>query len=135
MEINSITAAQYTAPTQNTAAPRQPKNSSELDINDFFRLIAAQLQNQSMYDTVDNTEFLSQLAQFTTLTQLNELKQAINTNLALTLLGKTVTIEDNESSLGVIAGKVEQVSYENGSPYLYVNGKFYPMEKVSLIGE
>ena len=135
MEINSITAAQYTAATQNTAAPRQPKNSSELDINDFFRLIAAQLQNQSMYDTVDNTEFLSQLAQFTTLTQLNELKQAINTNLALTLLGKTVTIEDNESSLGVIAGKVEQVSYENGSPYLYVNGKFYPMEKVSLIGE
>ncbi|HHX71894.1 MAG TPA: hypothetical protein GX701_03070 [Clostridiales bacterium] len=136
MEIHNIPAAGRTSAAQAATAAQPAKNGSDLSINDFFRLIAAQLENQSMYDTVDNTQFLSQLAQFTTLTQLTELKETINTNLALTLLGKTVTIEDAGSNgmMESVSGTVEKVSYQNGVPYLYVNGKLYSMDKVSQVG-
>lgn len=108
---------------------------SDLSINDFFQLIAAQLQNQSMYDTVDNTQFISQLAQFTTLSQISELSAAINSNLAVSLIGKTVNAKSVDSSgqVRLTTGEVEQVSYNGGVPYLYVNGGFYPLSDITDI--
>jgi flagellar basal-body rod modification protein FlgD len=110
--------------------------NSNLQISDFFQLIAAQLQNQSMYDTVDNAEFMSQMVQFSTLSQMEELSNAFQSNLAVSMIGKTVnvTTEDDHGARNTMTGVVSQVSYDAGVPSLMVNGEFYKMADVTEVG-
>ena len=46
---------------------------NELGQDDFFRLMVAQLNNQDPTNPMDNAEFLGQLAQFSTVTGIDEL--------------------------------------------------------------
>ena len=109
------------------------KNGTEFDINDFFKLMIAQLQNQSIGNTVDNTEFITQMAQFSTLTQISELTKSMQSSMSIALIGKTVSI----STIGAdglaqtITGTVEKVSFFNGQPYLYVGDKYYEFSQVT----
>jgi flagellar basal-body rod modification protein FlgD len=120
----------------NTSQTAQTNKSSDLSINDFFTLIAAQLQNQSMYDTVDNTQFISQLAQFTSLSQMSEMTSSSNSNLAVSLLGKSVcvTTTDDLGQTKTAVGNVEQISYNKGVPYLLVNGAYHMLSEITDIG-
>ncbi len=124
------------ATTQQNAGQSVGKAASDLDINDFFKLISAQLQNQSMFDTVDNAQFMSQMVQFSTLSQINALTSAFQTNMAVSMIGKQVSVsttaEDGTKQMQV--GQVEQVSFSAGVPYLYVNGEFYQMSDILDVG-
>jgi len=76
---------------------------------DFLKLMLAQLQNQDPLNPMEGTEFASQLAQFTSLEQLINLNdamdtsinadyflsQSINNTLAATLIGKEVKLDGN----------------------------------------
>ena len=112
------------------------KKDQTLGINDFFKLMAAQLENQSMFDTVDNTQFIAQMAQFSTLTQIAELNNTVKANTAVSLIGKAVSVKgiDENGNIAVKIGIVEQVSYNGGVPYLYVDGGFYLLSDVLDVG-
>lgn len=124
------------AAAQQNAGQSVGKAASDLDINDFFKLITAQLQNQSMFDTVDNAQFMSQMVQFSTLSQINALTNAFQTNMAVSMIGKQVnvstTAEDGTKQMQV--GQVEQISFNAGVPYVCVNGQFYQMSDILDIG-
>ena len=50
---------------------------------DFLRLLVAQLNNQDPMNPVESTEFVTQLAQFSSLEQLISIRQATETLLQL----------------------------------------------------
>ena len=55
------------------AAPESPFQAAEADLadkNTFLRLLTTQLSNQDPTNPMDNEQFLSQLAQFSSLEQL-----------------------------------------------------------------
>lgn len=110
--------------------------NANLEISDFFQLIAAELQNQSMNDTVDNAEFMSQMVQFSMLSQMSEMTSAFQSNMAVSMIGKSVCIAatDAQGQQQSVVGEVEQVSYYDGTPYLMVNGGFYAMSDVTDVG-
>ncbi len=111
------------------------KSGSDIDINDFFKLMIAQLQNQSLNDTVDNAQFITQMAQFSTLTQMNELTKSMQSSMAIALIGKTVDITTTGADGNVlhITGSVEKVSFFNNQPYIYLDGKYYELSQVTDI--
>ena len=85
----------------NQASPLNMFGSQEvLNKDDFFQLLVAQLRHQDPMDPMDNTEFVAQLAQFSTLEQMQNvssgitnmslLMQSVNNSLATELLGKNV---------------------------------------------
>ena len=133
MGVEGIGSA-FTAQTSGTQAAKF--GNSDLNISDFFQLIAAQLQNQSMYDTVDNAEFMSQMVQFSTLSQMEELSNAFQSNLAVSMIGKTVnvTAQDGRGLKTTTTGIVSQVRYEEGVPRLLVNGAYHNMADVTEVG-
>jgi flagellar basal-body rod modification protein FlgD len=111
------------------------KSGSDIDINDFFKLMIAQLQNQSLNDTVDNAQFITQMAQFSTLTQMNELTKSMQSSMAIALIGKSVDITTTGADGNVlhITGSVEKVSFFNNQPYIYLDGKYYELSQVTDI--
>ncbi|HBR31047.1 MAG: flagellar hook capping FlgD N-terminal domain-containing protein [Eubacteriales bacterium] len=119
----ALSANAYISPT------KAIQSNADLGIDDFFALMAAQLENQSMDSTVDNTQFIAQMAQFATLSQINQLSAATLSNTAVSLLGKTVSVQQYDSSglSGVVIGEVEQVSYKDGEPYILVEGGYYKL--------
>lgn len=75
----------------NTATPPAPaeKNRAEQQKSQFLKLLVAQLKGQNPLDPKDGSEFISQLAQFTSLEEL------INIRTTLENFSKTSTSEPN----------------------------------------
>lgn len=130
-------------------------NSSSLSMDDFFKLLAAQLQYQDMTNPMSNSEMMSQLTQMssmstmsnltttmetmsTTMTQAMEsLSQISLSSYATNLLGKEVTVADLDDKgelAGHTIGVVEGVALTGSNPYIYVNGKAYTLTQLMSMG-
>jgi flagellar basal-body rod modification protein FlgD len=100
--------------------------SNSVNMQDFLTLLLTQLTQQDPLKPMDNTQFLAQLAQFTTLQQTSvmngSMQQLLTTqisNQSVTLLGKTVSFAANGtgSQTGVVVGVSLQ---QGGAPLLSV---------------
>lgn len=135
MIVNGINASQ--SANAYVSSTKSADSKSDLNIDDFFALMAAQLQNQSMDSTVDNSQFIAQMAQFASLSQISELNSTTQSSTAVSLLGKTVSVSQTDSSgiSKIVVGAVEQISYKEGEPYIYVDGGYYKLADIIDIGK
>lgn len=79
--------------------------SSSMGKDQFLQLLVTQLQNQDPTQPMQNTEFVAQLAQFSSLEQLQNvnsnlttgilLNQSVNNSLSTSLIGKTIEAQGN----------------------------------------
>ncbi len=65
-------------------------SSSALDKDDFLELLVTQLQYQDPLDPMNDTDFVSQLAQFSSLEQLTNMTESMDTLTAATVQGSVV---------------------------------------------
>lgn len=107
------------------------KSKSSLSIDDFLQIMAAEISNQNPMGGESGggskTDYLSQMAQFTMLEQMNTMTDGINQLNMLnqvSLIGKEVTIYDGGEN---IKGIVEKVKFQNSTVILQVNNKDYPI--------
>ncbi len=114
------------------------KNDDSLSVSDFFNLMITQLTNQDFMNPVDDTQYLAQLAQFSTMQQMMDLAQFSKTNYATSLIGKEVTVaktgalENDED--GLITGIVDRVSIKDDTYYVQVNGEEYSLTQIRTFG-
>ena len=103
-----------------------------LSVNDFLTLMVSQLKNQDFMDPVDDTQYVTQLAQFATMQQMEELGTYMKTNYVMSLVGKNVTAANISVSgeLQKETGPVQKVSLVNNEYSIYVNGKKFSLEKI-----
>jgi flagellar basal-body rod modification protein FlgD len=114
--------------------------------------MAAEIQNQNPMSgdsssSGSKTDYLTQLAQFTTLDQMTSMANGINQLKMLnqvSLIGKQVTVYSPEKN---IEGVVEKVKFYNSEVYIQIDNKDYPIgllmevenvvekEKIELIPE
>jgi flagellar basal-body rod modification protein FlgD len=113
------------ASTPGAPPPRNPRG--ELGKDDFLKLFVAQLQHQDPMSPMQDTEFMGQMASFSTLEQVSKLAAAnekVAASLALGqavgLIGRTVTYTDTDGAPRT--GVVEKVSQTGGQPVLTVGG-------------
>ena len=99
----------------------------ELDRDAFFKLLITQLQNQDPLKPMEDKEFIAQMAQFSSLEQMNNMNQNFNKlmdvqriNQNSSLIGKTV---EKEGSKGTIKGKVIKISFEEDKTYAHLDNE------------
>jgi len=119
--MSIISATSVTpAPQPATAQP-----GSTLGKDDFLKLFVTQLQNQDPMSPQDNSQFMAQMAQFSTLEQITNLATATErmgfagqVSQSVSLIGHTVgyTNGDGVPVTGVATG----VEIDNGSIYVNV---------------
>ena len=85
-------------------------SAASVDYNAFLRLLIAQLQNQDPLNPADSTEYMAQLAQFSSVEQSIQTNQKLDTLLtsmslaqADALIGRNVTSADGSASGTVVA--------------------------------
>jgi len=98
MIVNSVS----TTPTTSTAGT----GSAEELKNEFLQLLITQIKNQDPLKPLDNAQFTSQLAQLSTLEQLQEMNdamtqdlvytQSLNNTMMLGLVGRTAVVEGDQ---------------------------------------
>jgi flagellar basal-body rod modification protein FlgD len=106
--------------------PTKTDNGS-LGKDQFLKLFVAQLQHQDPMNPMNDSEFMAQMASFSTLEQVSNLAAAnermaasMTSNSAVGLIGRTVTYLDENDQLHT--GKVDKVTTAGGEPLLTVDG-------------
>jgi flagellar basal-body rod modification protein FlgD len=102
-------------------------NKNQLGKDAFLKLLTTQLQHQDPLNPMEDSEFMGQMAQFSTLEQITNMATA-NTAMAdnltfsksVSLIGRTVTYTDAEEQTHT--GKVDRVTTTDGKPALTVGG-------------
>lgn len=129
MEVN---AYGNTNSVQANAQKRKVSDKTGLDINDFMTLLATQLSNQDIMNPQSDTEFIAQMAQFTSLQAMSNIADMAQTQYAASMVGKKVIVADinNGGDLNTDTGCVERVKFVDGQTVLTVNGKDYGLASV-----
>ena len=87
--------------TQGQQRESIPENdASDLGLNDFLKLMVTQLNNQDPFEPMDNGEFLGQIAQFGSVTGLEELNQSFHS------LAATITSDQGLQASALIGREV-----------------------------
>jgi flagellar basal-body rod modification protein FlgD len=92
------------------------KNNNELGQAAFLELMITQMNNQNPLSPQDNSEFVAQLAQFSSVEGLERLNKTFNSFMsnnalqASSLVGRSVTVESDKSTLtkgGIVSGSAD----------------------------
>ena len=128
--ISAITNSPSTAVSTIGATTATAKNT--LTTQDFLQLLSTELQNQDPLQPMDDTAYLAQMAQFTSLQQVSTLSNTMSQmssnqqNLAASsYLGQMVTMNTGNNS--TVSGLVTGVDLSGTTPNLQVNGISYPL--------
>ena len=112
---------------------------SAMDKDDFLKILLTQLTHQDPTQPLEDREFISQMASFSTLEQITNMNDDISRIFAmlrrgeaLGLLGKTVEIAAGEEGEAPIVGVVSEVTGDE-VPQLLVGGVFYDFADVVRI--
>jgi flagellar basal-body rod modification protein FlgD len=134
--MSSVSALSGTSATTSTQTSSTDK--SLLNSEDFLQLLTVQLQNQDPFDPMSDTEFISQMANFSSLEEMSTLSDNFSTFSARqeqlsaqAYLGKQVTVPGSD---GDVTGLVSAVSLaSDGSVSVTVDGAQYDISDISVV--
>ena len=106
--------------------------------NEFLKLLVTQMQNQDPMKPVSDTEFIAQMAQFSSLEQtktmsadITKLRQGNDFLQATNLLGKEVRLHlgDMEFTKGIVT----DLNVKDGEARIIVGDKTYTLDQVNSV--
>ena len=126
-------------PVTGTSETYQGKKSKgdELGKDAFLRLLVTQMQYQDPLEPTDNSQMVAQLAQFTTIEELQNLGSTLNNMNAFGLIGKAVIMEvgksSNATTTTTVGGYVDYVKIEDGKAKLSIKGELYDYDDLDMV--
>ncbi|TDX51928.1 flagellar hook assembly protein FlgD [Orenia marismortui] len=125
-------------------------NKNELTTDDFLSLLVTELQYQDPTEPMENSQMMSQMTEYTSLQQSDQLTKTIeNLNTSISslinyqqfsqagqLIGKEVTVEQTNSEseeVETITGKIEKVDLSDGNINVVIDGESYSVANIQEI--
>lgn len=143
MEVNSRLTTRV---GQNTTDRGTPiiKAGEDMDKTAFLKILSAQLRNQDpLSGNQDSTQYVTQMAQFTTMEQMQNLNKTMTDYSNQNLVGKGVSVDVADSEGNPYTGIVKAVNIEAGKTSISVEVvedgknvyKEFPIESIiSVLG-
>lgn len=131
--VSSASSA-YSTDGSTTTTTTSTKQQA-LGQNDFLKLLAVQFQSQDPMKPMDDTAFIAQMAQFTSLSQTQTLTQQMtqmrtsqDLQTANSYIGRQLTVDAGDGQ--TVTGNVTAVDASGATPQLIINGQPYALSSV-----
>ena len=123
--------------TNQTTAAEKAKEAAKtaggsLDKDAFLQLLVAQMKYQDPLEPTSNTEYISQLATFSELEEMQNVSASMDMSRANALVGQYVFMNEEN---GYAEGQVDYVVYQGGKVYLSVNEQLYDMDNLDTVAD
>lgn len=132
--IEAINNAANTALNRKTVA----STNANMSMEDFYKIMAAQLKYQDPSSPTDTSDMLNQMTQMSMINSLENMNTMTRTSYATSMMGKEVTIaikHRDKSQIEEVRGKVTGVNLSGRETTVWVNGKEYNVSQIMQIGE
>ena len=110
--------------------------SQQLGKDDFLKLLITQLSNQDPTNPMEDTQFIAQMAQFSSLEQMTNMNESfskmasmINSSQAAATIGRSVDIDIGDTT----ARGVVEATTMGSQPQVMVNGMYYDLDKIKAV--
>lgn len=150
MAVNNVSGHSQTFNDLYKTQGMAESNNSKMEMDDFWKLMAAQLQYQDMTNPMSNSEMMNQMTQMATMnamtqvsnaianfgTVTNNLSQVTLTSYSISMIGREVTVattDDNGEVNGELKGIVTGVDLTGGQS-VYIDGKKYSLSQIMSVG-
>lgn len=95
---------------------------SEMGKDQFLKLLVTQLQNQDPLNPMEDKEFIAQMAQFSSLEQIQNLVKATELQQATAMIGQVIKAEvTGNDGAELVYGRVISVKMDKSVTYLTLN--------------
>ena len=131
-EIQPSTASQLSLSKKET----ERAGGSTLGKDAFLQLLVAQMKYQDPLEPTENTEYISQLATFSQLEEMQNMTAGMSLQRASGLVGKEVVCRVTNASTGAMEyaqGIVDYVVYENNKAFISIDESLYSVDDVYQI--
>lgn len=112
------------------------RNTGEMGKDEFLNLLVTQLKYQDPLNPMDDKEFISQMAQFSSLEQMQNLNNSFQSARAFGLIGKYIvskTIDEATLEPKVVEGQVDSVRMSEGKTYVVVGDIEVAIDEVTEV--
>ncbi len=124
MSTTQIDNAINTANSISSAASSNSSTSNlSVDTDTFLKLLVAQLANQDPLNPQEDTEFVTQLAQMTTLEEMQQIGAGMSSIQAYSFVGKYAYAEATDPETGITGyycGTIDSIVSESGTYYAII---------------
>lgn len=137
MSTTPLTAAEQMQANYQKYKDKFVESTNELVTSDtFLSLLVAEMTNQDPMEPTSNTEFVTQMAQFTSLQYSKDAAAYSKSNYAASLVGKTVTAQKMDGKNVVTrTGVVDSVMKSGDSYTVKIDGVSFDISKITSISE
>lgn len=109
---------------------------SQLDKDAFLRLLVTQMSNQNPLEPTSDTDFIAQLAQFSTLEQMTALSETMMAGQAYDLVGKYVyagIVNEKTMKEEIFFGRIDGVLRQDGKYALVMGDKTFGISDIKSV--
>lgn len=111
--------------------------NSSLGKDAFLQLLVAQMKYQDPLEPTSNTEYISQLATFSELEEMQNLTSGMTLQRASSLVGQYcfMKVTDSSGNTTYPEGFVDYVVYENNKAYLSIGETLYSIDDLDTVAD
>ena len=118
--------------TNSTGEKKNTRGTTDLGYDAFLKLLIAEMQHQDPLEPTTNTEWISQMATFSQLEELQSLSATTENTQIFSLVGKyaVVATKDVNGDVQYKEGIVDFISMSGGKAKFSINGVLYSMDEL-----
>lgn len=131
--VNNSTNASSSISKAEKAASKEAGGTLNKDA--FLQLLVAQMKYQDPLEPTDNTEYVSQLATFSELEEMQNMVKSSDMQRASSLVGQYVSIAEKDAAGNAkyTEGYVDGVVYQGSRTYLRINDVLYNFDDLDTV--
>lgn len=118
--------------TTTTAEKKETRGTTNLGQDAFLQLLVCEMQHQDPLEPTTNTEWISQMATFSQLEELQALSKTTENSQIFSLVGKNVIVstEDTAGNKTLKEGIVDFINMSGGKAQFSIDGELYSIDEL-----